>query len=156
MNDVPAADHSFSIRLFTIGFTEKPAREFFEILKRSGVKRVIDVRLSNTSQLAGFTKKGDFEFFLRAIADIDYAAEPDLAPTKEILNDYKKKQIDWNEYESRYRTLLDERRPAERLDPKDFDNACLLCSEPSAERCHRRLAAEYLKQVWKNVSIEHL
>ena len=120
------------------------------------MRRLVDIRLNNVSQLAGFTKKQDLEYFLHAIADIDYVHERDLAPTKEILDGYKKKQIDWNEYERRYRSLLEERQPAKRLKPEDFDHACLLCSEPTAEHCHRRLAAEYLKDEWGNVIIHHL
>ncbi len=120
------------------------------------MRRVVDIRLNNVSQLAGFTKKRDLEYFLLVIADIDYVHEPDLAPTKEILDDYKKKRIDWNEYESRYRRLIEDRQPAKNLKPEDFDHACLLCSEPMPEHCHRRLAAEYLKEAWGNVTIVHL
>jgi uncharacterized protein (DUF488 family) len=144
------------ITLFTVGFTGKSANEFFELLKQSGVRRVVDIRLNNVSQLAGFTKKRDLEYFLRVIADIGYVHERDLAPTKEILDDYKKKRIDWNEYENRYRRLIEERQPAKNLKPEDFDRSCLLCSEPTAEHCHRRLAAEYLKEAWGNVTIVHL
>jgi uncharacterized protein (DUF488 family) len=145
-----------SITLFTIGFTGKSAEEFFEKLQRAGVKRLVDIRLNNVSQLAGFTKKRDLEYFLRAIASIGYVHQPGLAPTKEILDAYKKKQIDWDEYERRFRQLLEERRPAGELHAEDFDHACLLCSEPTAEQCHRRLVAEYLKNQWGNVTIEHL
>jgi uncharacterized protein (DUF488 family) len=154
--DSTASNSSRSITLFTVGFTGKTAQEFFEILKQSGVRRVVDIRLNNASQLAGFTKKGNLEYFLRTIADINYVHEQDFAPTKEILEDYKKKRIDWNQYENQYRRLIEERRPAKKLKPEDFDLACLLCSEPTAEQCHRRLAAEYLKETWGNVTIVHL
>jgi uncharacterized protein (DUF488 family) len=147
---------STPITLFTIGFTGKSAEEFFEKLKISGVRRVVDVRLNNVSQLAGFAKKRDLIYFLRAVAGIDYLHAQELAPTKEILDGYKKKKIDWNEYESLYRKLIEERRPAGNLKVDDFDRACLLCSEPTPERCHRRLAAEYLRDEWKNVTIHHL
>jgi uncharacterized protein (DUF488 family) len=156
MNDSTTSDQSPPITLFTMGFAGKSAQDFFDKLKQSGVRSVIDVRLNNSSQLAGFTKKRDLEFFLRAVAGIDYLNGPDFAPTKEILDDYKKKRIDWNEYETRYRRLIEGRRPADRLKPGDFDRACLLCSEPTPEHCHRRLAAEYLKDVWGNVTIVHL
>ncbi|MGD0518084.1 MAG: DUF488 domain-containing protein [Thermoguttaceae bacterium] len=156
MNDSATTIHSPPITLFTLGFAGKSAKEFFDKLKQSGVRRMVDIRLNNASQLAGFTKKRDLEFFLRAIADINYVHEPDLAPTKEILDDYKKKRIDWNEYESRYQRLIQERQPAKDLKPEDFDRACLLCSEPTPEHCHRRLAAEYLRDEWKNVTIVHL
>jgi len=43
--------------LYTIGFTKKNARQFFETLKTAGVKRLVDIRLNNQSQLAGFTKR---------------------------------------------------------------------------------------------------
>jgi uncharacterized protein (DUF488 family) len=144
------------ITIFTIGFAGKTASEFFETLKKSGVRRLADVRLNNSSQLAGFTKRRDLEYFLRVIAGIDYAHLPDFAPTKDILDGYKKKRIDWDEYENLYQRLLAERRPAEKLRLQDFDRACLLCSEPTADRCHRRLAAEYLRDAWKNATIVHL
>ena len=156
MIDATTTDNSSSITLFTIGFTGNSAMDFFEKLKQAGVRCVVDIRLNNVSQLAGFAKKRDLEYFLRTIADIDYVHERELAPSKEILDDYKKKRIDWNEYERRYRNILDERQPAKRLKPGDFDCACLLCSEPAAEHCHRRLAAEYLRDEWGNVTIHHL
>jgi uncharacterized protein YeaO (DUF488 family) len=117
---------------------------------------LLDVRLNNVSQLAGFTKKNDLSYFLRAIANIDYLHERQLAPTKEILDDYKKKRIDWAEYERRFVQLLEERHPADRLKSAEFDRACLLCSEPAPEHCHRRLVAEYLQREWRTVEIEHL
>ncbi len=156
MNEPTATNRSLAIKLFTVGFAGKSAKEFFHKLERSGVRRVVDIRLNNASQLAGFTKKRDLEYFLRAIADINYVHETDLSPTKDILDDYKKKRIDWNEYENRYRRLIEERQPAKSLKPEDFDRACLLCSEPTPEHCHRRLAAEYLRDAWGNVIIVHL
>ncbi|NUQ61531.1 MAG: DUF488 domain-containing protein [Pirellulales bacterium] len=144
------------MRLFTIGFTGKSAKEFFETLQRAGVRRLVDICLKNVSQLAGFTKKKDLEYFLRAIANIDYAHEPGLAPAKEILDGYKKKQIDWAEYEHRFRELLEERGLAGAFKLQDLDHACLLCSEPAPEHCHRRLVAEYLRDHWGSVGIEHL
>ena len=145
-----------AIRLFTIGFTGKSAQQFFEKLAEAGVRRLVDTRLNNISQLAGFTKKRDLEYFLRAIGDIDYVHDPQLAPTKDILDDYKKKRIDWAEYERHFRQLMETRRPDERLMPSELDHACLLCSEPTAEHCHRRLVAEYLKTQWEGVEVEHL
>lgn len=142
--------------IFTIGFAGKGAEEFFTGLRQAGVKRVVDVRLRNVSQLAGFTKKRDLEYFLRTIVGIDYLHMPELAPTKHILDDYKKRRIDWHEYERSYRQLLQERRPADDLDAEAFDRACLLCSEGEADHCHRRLAAEYLKDQWRDVEIKHL
>ncbi len=144
------------LSLFTIGFTGKPAEEFFETLRKAAVRRLVDVRLNNVSQLAGFTKKRDLQYFLRVIAGIAYVHEPLLAPTKEILDAYTKKRLDWSEYESQFKRLLQLRRPHERLTPAELDHACLLCSEPTAERCHRRLVAEYLREQWKEIDIRHL
>jgi len=144
------------LTLFTIGFTKKNAHTFFSLLKQGGVKRVIDIRLNNESQLAGFTKKEDLKYFLKAIADIDYIYRPELAPTKEILNDYKKKKITWVNYEQRFRELLNQRKPETLLSPSELDKACLLCSEPKPDKCHRRLVAEYLKAKLGNVEIHHL
>lgn len=156
MSDAATTDSPSSITIFTVGFTGKPAKEFFEKLKQAGVRRVVDIRLNNVSQLAGFTKKRDLEYFLHTIAGIDYVHEPEFAPSKEILNDFKKKRIEWGEYESRYLSLLKERQPAKLHKPEDFDRACLLCSEPTPEHCHRRLAAEYLSSEWGNLIIHHL
>jgi uncharacterized protein (DUF488 family) len=144
------------ILLFTIGFAGKSAEEFFETLRKEGVRRLVDVRLNNVSQLAGFTKKRDLQYFLRALADIAYVHQPLLAPTKDILDAYKKKRIDWSQYESQFQRLLQSRQPQEQLTPSEFDRACLLCSEPTPEQCHRRLVAEYLKEQWTDVAIKHL
>jgi uncharacterized protein (DUF488 family) len=144
------------IIIFTIGFTQKSAREFFELLQRAGAHRVIDIRLNNESQLAGFTKKEDLEYFLKAIAGIDYVHRPNLAPTKEILDSYKKKKLSWADYERQFLKLMTERRVESTINHNDLDKACLLCSEPNAERCHRKLVAEYLRAKWGNVEISHL
>jgi uncharacterized protein (DUF488 family) len=144
------------ITVFTIGFTGKTAEEFFETLRKAGVRRLVDVRLNNVSQLAGFTKKRDLEYFLRSITGIAYAHEPSLAPTKDILDAYKSKRIDWCQYESQFKQLLHSRRPHEQLTPGELDRACLLCSEPTPEHCHRRLVAEYLKEQWKDIAVQHL
>jgi len=151
MNDAAPA-----VRLFTIGFTRKTARDFFTALREAGVRRVVDVRLSNASQLAGFTKKEDLAYFLREIGGIDYVHRPELAPTKEILDGYKKKNLTWPEYEERFARLVAERQVETLLVPGDLDHACLLCSEPKADKCHRRLVAEYLRGKWGNVEIRHL
>lgn len=145
------------ITLFTIGFTGKTAEEFFEKIQKAGVKRLIDVRLNNVSQLAGFTKRKDLEYFLRAIADIDYVHLDDLAPTKDILNAFKnQKKIDWADYEKRFNALMEERTPETHHLPDEFDRGCLLCSEATEENCHRRLVAERLREKWGNVVIKHL
>lgn len=144
------------ITLFTIGFTRKNARSFFSLLTKAGVKKVIDVRLNNASQLAGFAKGEDLEYFLREIADIDYVYRPDLTPTKQLLDDYREKRTGWPGYEERFSQLLEERRPETMMTPSDLDHACLLCSEATAEQCHRRLVAEYLAEKLGNLDIRHL
>ncbi len=147
---------SKSIDLFTIGFTQKTAQKFFETLKKAGVKRVIDTRLNNVSQLAGFAKKSDLQYFLKTIADMDYIHLLDLAPTKEILDEYKKKKGDWATYEQKFLQLIANRQIEQKVSPEQMDNACLLCSEAKPHRCHRRLVAEYLNQKWDNLNICHL
>jgi len=144
------------IVIFTIGFAKKSAREFFTALKEAGVSTLIDIRLNNVSQLAGFTKKEDLRYFLEEIVRIAYIHKPELSPTKEILDAYKKKLIDWTNYQNRFRQLLIERNVENLLTPQLVHNACLLCSEPKPDKCHRRLVAEYLLEHWGNVQIKHL
>ena len=145
------------MEIHTIGFAKKSAAEFFDALRRAGIRRLIDVRLNNSSQLAGFTKRDDLRYFLREICGADYRHELALAPSKEILDAYKKGQISWEEYETRYVALLTERGAETAVDRRLFDApAVLLCSEPTAEHCHRRLAAEYLAGKWEDVRIVHL
>jgi uncharacterized protein (DUF488 family) len=144
------------MKVFTIGFTKKNAEQFFSRLKQPGLVRVIDARLNNVSQLAGFTKKDDLRFFLKRINGIDYLHRPDLAPTKDILDEYKKNGGDWDTYERRFLELM-ARRKIETTVPKELiDGACLLCSEPTPEHCHRRLVAEYLRSRWGDLEIKHL
>ena len=142
--------------LFTIGFAKKSAREFFEVLRKAGVRKVVDIRLNNVSQLAGFTKKRDLAYFLEVIGGIGYEHRPELAPTKEILDGYKKRRLTWAEYEEQFRALIAERQAETLISPGDLDHACLLCSEPKADKCHRRLVAEYLRCKWGNVEVRHL
>ena len=149
-------DATPAVRLFTIGFTKKTAREFFTRLREAHVRRVMDIRLNNASQLAGFTKKDDLAFFLQEIGGIDYVHRPDLAPTGEILAGYKKKAIGWPEYEMRFNALLAERHIETLVSPQEMDLACLLCSEPTPAKCHRRLVAEYLRRAWPGVVVTHL
>ncbi len=145
-----------TIRIFTIGFTKKNAKTFFETLRAQGVKRIIDIRLNNTSQLAGFTRKDDLEYFVAAILGIEYAHLPELAPTREIMDAYKKNGEDWSTYEERFRGLLESRKPETHLKKGYLDSACLLCSEDKPLHCHRRLVAEYLKEKWGDVEIRHI
>ena len=146
-----------SIHIRTIGFTKKSAKEFFEKLRKSGVQRVVDVRLNNVSQLAGFSKRDDLEYFLKEILDIGYVHLPVLAPTQDILDEYKKHGGDWSIYERQFTELMRKREIEKRVDPSIMDGGCLLCSEDKPLHCHRRLVAEYLRQHWgATVRIEHL
>jgi uncharacterized protein (DUF488 family) len=134
-----------SVNLFTIGFTQKNAEQFFEILIKKGIKRVIDTRLNNVSQLAGFAKQKDLKYFLDRIGGIEYIHLLDLAPTKIILDDYKQKRISWSDYEQKFNTLITERKIEQNISPELLEDACLLCSEPTPHHCHRRLVAEYFE-----------
>lgn len=142
--------------LFTVGFTRKPAARFFPLLADAGVARVLDVRLHNTSQLAGFAKRDDLRYLLHATHGIGYESIPELAPTAEMLDPYKKGGGSWDDYAPRYLDLLRERRVETLLDPERFDGGCLLCSEHEPHHCHRRLAAEYLAEKWCGLEIVHL
>ncbi len=140
----------------TIGFTRRDAREFFELLQASGAKRILDVRLNSTSQLAGFSKRNDLAYFANVIASIDYVPVPALAPTKEILRGYRAGELTWEEYEVRYIDLISERKVEQVLARELIDGGCLLCSELGPERCHRRLAVEYLQGFWPDLVAVHL
>jgi uncharacterized protein (DUF488 family) len=144
------------MKIFTIGFTNKKAQDFFGKLRSASVKRVVDVRLNNISQLAGFSKKDDLKYFLREIGGIDYVHVPELAPTKELLDAYKKFKGDWSVYEKEFLELMERRRIEATLAKDLIDDGCLLCSEDKPHHCHRRLVAEYLQRHWPQVSIEHL
>src|SRR5271165_814059 len=144
------------MKIFTIGFTKKSAETFFTRLKSAGVKRLIDVRLNNVSQLAGFTKRDDLRYFTTAICNMEYVHVPLLAPTQDILDAYKKHNGDWSLYERQFLDLMKERRIEEKTSPELLDGGCLLCSEEKPHHCHRRLVAEYLKEHWGHVEIEHI
>ena len=142
--------------VFTIGFTKKTAEDFFARLQHAGVCRVIDIRLNNTSQLAGFAKADDLKYFLKAIAGIDYVHVPELCPTQEILDAFKKSKGAWADYERSFARLIEARRIAETVPRELLDGGCLLCSEDTPEHCHRRLVAEYLRDRWGDLEIVHL
>ncbi|MBC8420502.1 MAG: DUF488 domain-containing protein [Pseudomonadota bacterium] len=144
------------IRLFTIGFTKKSAEQFFTKLSKAGVKRVIDIRLNNVSQLAGFAKQEDLRYFLKTICNIDYLHIPEFAPTKEIMDAYKKKKGDWAVYEKGFMALLAERKPEKSIARGQFDRGCLLCSEYTPDNCHRRLVADYLNRKWGDIEVVHI
>ena len=145
------------MKIFTIGFTKKSAETFFTRLKNAGVKRLVDVRLNNVSQLAGFTKRDDLKYFTRTICGIEYVHMPELAPTSDILDFYRKqKDGDWPLYERQFLALMRSRRIEETVSGDLLDGGCLLCSEEKPHHCHRRLVAEYLKEKWGAVEIVHL
>ena len=144
------------MRVFTIGFTKKSAESFFEMLRKAGAKRVVDVRLNNMSQLAGFAKKNDLAYFLEKICGVGYVHLPALAPSQQMLDEYKKRRGSWQEYERRFLDLMRERRIEETVPRDVLDEGCLLCSEDKPHHCHRRLVAEYLKRHWGDVEITHL
>ncbi|MDP8951624.1 MAG: DUF488 domain-containing protein [Actinomycetota bacterium] len=146
------------MEIYTIGFTKKTAPEFFGALRRTGIRRLLDVRLNNSSQLAGLTKRDDLPFFLEELCGARYAHEPLLAPTPQILDAYRKGEEGWPEYERRFLELMRERRVEEKLDRDLFRVAptALLCSEVRPERCHRRLVLEYLGPKWGGIRPVHL
>jgi uncharacterized protein (DUF488 family) len=145
------------MEIFTIGFTQSTAERFFGRLRDAGIARVLDVRLHATSQLAGFAKSQDLPFFLRELVGAGYRHEPVLAPTPELLEEAKRKDADWPAFEARFAALMAERRIEVVLSPAEFETpTALLCSEATAERCHRRLVCDYLARHWPDVRAVHL
>ena len=144
------------MKIFTIGFTRKTADQFFTLLDRPDLRRVVDIRLNNNSQLAGFTKSADLAFFLRRVLDKDYIHLPRLAPSAEMLKAYRKSKGDWTQYERDFIALMQRRQIQETVPAELIDGGCLLCSEATPGQCHRRLAAEYLAAMWKNIEIIHI
>jgi uncharacterized protein (DUF488 family) len=143
------------MKLFTIGFTKTSAESFFARLSRAHVRKLIDVRLNNVSQLSGFAKRDDLKFFTKTICHVDYEHLPELAPTQTILDEYKKSKGSWSTYAEKFLSLMATRK-IENIDRSKLDGGCLLCSEDKPHHCHRRLVAEYLKEKWSDVEIEHL
>ena len=144
------------IKLFTIGFTHKSAERFFDLLRGGGVRTIVDTRINNVSQLAGFAKAPDLQFFAREIGGMGYEHVADFAPTKELLARYRSKKMSWDEYAVEYLDLLDRRKVAQKVDIDRLHEHCLLCSEHGPEKCHRRLLAEYLKTLRNDIEIIHL
>lgn len=144
------------MNVFSIGFTQKKAEAFFTLLRNEDVSRLVDVRLNNVSQLAGFAKRDDLTFFLKELCQIEYIHMPDLAPTKDILNLYKKGDMEWQEYEDKFTNLMIKRN-IERVDQSIIKDSCLLCSEHKPHHCHRRLVIEYLNKEWgADFKVKHL
>jgi uncharacterized protein (DUF488 family) len=145
------------VEIYTIGFTKKSADQFFGLLKRYGIRRLVDVRLNNVSQLAGFSKRDDLAYFLRELVGAEYRHEPLLAPTQEMLDDLKKNRGLWSNYERAFLDLMADRRVETKLGRSLFEEpTILLCSEPTPEYCHRRLVVEYLDSQWGDVRAMHL
>ena len=146
-----------AIDIYTIGFTKKSAETFFNFLKQSNVRTLIDVRLNNVSQLAGFAKRDDLKFFLNELCDAEYIYLPELAPTKDILNAYKKGDMPWEVYEDKFLNLMGQRNIERSMKPTLLDHGCLLCSEHEPHLCHRRLVVEYLNQYsGLDLKVKHL
>lgn len=145
------------MEIYSIGFTKTTAEHFFGRLKRAGVKRLLDVRLNNSSQLAGFAKAKDLPYFLRELVGATYEHEPLLAPNQELLDAFKKEGGAWSSYELDFMELMRRRRIQEVLSPAEFEvPTALLCSEDTAEHCHRRLVCEYLAEYWPDLTAKHL
>jgi uncharacterized protein (DUF488 family) len=143
------------LKIYTIGFTKTTAQHFFNRLKDSGATKLIDVRLNNVSQLAGFAKRDDLRYFAREICAITYEHVPALAPSQDMLDEYKKNGGEWSLYEEKFLNLMAARQ-IENIDRENLDGGCLLCSEDKPHHCHRRLVAEYLREKWGQLEIEHL
>jgi uncharacterized protein (DUF488 family) len=144
------------MEVYTIGFTQKSAQEFFDTLKRNNIGQIVDIRLNNTSQLAGYTKKSDLRYFLRELCGIDYYHFEFLAPTKEIRDQYARSK-DWDIYSREYIELLESRDVLNKLEKSFFERrTCFLCSEALPEHCHRRLLTEYLQEHWGDIEVVHL
>jgi len=146
------------VALYTIGFTKKIAKEFFTLINENSIDLLVDIRLNNKSQLAGFTKSDDLEYFLKEICNCAYIHCYEFAPTKEILDAYKRNEIDWEEYEVKYVALMKERGDYTRFVDRfsSYKGIVLLCSEPTADRCHRRLLAELIRGITPNLFIYHI
>jgi uncharacterized protein (DUF488 family) len=144
------------MKAFTIGFTKKNAHQFFSLIKEHEIERILDIRLNNISQLAGFTKRDDLRYFLKKICGVEYLHLPELAPTKEILDAYKKTKEDWSVYESKFHSLMVQRKIEKKVSREIVDGSCFLCSESTPEQCHRRLVVEYLQSCWGDFEVNHL
>ena len=140
--------------LYTIGYSQKTAEEFFALLRDAGVKRVVDIRRHNTNQLAGFTKQSDLPWFLDTIAGIGYTHELRLAPSEELMHAYRKEGLPFEDFAKQLTEQFGDTH--RELDPKDFADAALLCSEADPSECHRSVAADYLAKHWEGVEVTHL
>lgn len=148
----------FMNKLYNIGFTKKTAEVFFELLKKNNVETVIDIRLNNTSQLAGFAKFPDIQYFLTQICNIGYIHDKKFSPAETTLKKYKSKEIDWKQYTEEFNKTMSEREIGKYIAETycDFDNMCLLCSETTHKYCHRSIVSEKFKEQFSNISIINL
>lgn len=144
--------------VYTMGFAQKNAKKFFDLIKKNSIQLVVDIRLNNKSQLAGFTKGEDLSYFLKTICNCEYMHRIDFAPTKEILDNYRKGVINWQQYEEKFIPLLRGRGSVKVFlnNIQQYDNICLLCTEPTSEHCHRRLVAEEIARIDESVEIRHI
>lgn len=143
--------------LYTIGFTQKSAETFFKLLASRSVNRLLDTRLNNTGQLAGFSKKDDLQYFCRTILSTEYVHWLESAPEDQMLSAYKKKQISWSEYAAEYVAMLERRKIEREMNLVVEKTACLLCSEAKPHHCHRSLLADYLnKRSGGSFNVVHL
>ncbi len=143
--------------IYTIGFTKKNAETFFNFIKSSNISTLLDVRLNNVSQLAGFAKRDDLRFFLKELCGTEYIHTPELAPTKEMLNSYKKGDMPWDIYEDKFLNLMSQRNVEKLVKPTLLENGCLLCSEHEPHLCHRRLVVDYLNENLEfDLKVKHL
>ena len=146
------------MKIFTIGFTQKNAKDFFDLIKQNNIDLLIDIRLNNISQLAGFAKGKDLEYFLKEICNCEYIHDDLFAPTKQLLDDYRAKKVSWDMYEEEFSKIIKTRNLVDRFKKlyTKTEKVCLLCTEPTAQQCHRRLVAEYLKDNMEGVEIIHI
>ncbi|MBQ6482882.1 MAG: DUF488 domain-containing protein [Anaerolineaceae bacterium] len=144
--------------VYTIGFTQKSAEQFFELIKNNNIELLVDVRLNNTSQLAGFSKGSDLKYFLKEICNTKYIHCPEFAPTKELLSNYQKHLVSWSEYEKEFDIILELRGDYGKFYDRfrNYERVCLLCSEPTADQCHRRLVAEKIQKENEGIRIVHI
>ena len=144
--------------IYTIGFTQKSAEEFFELIKQNHIDLLVDIRLNNKSQLAGFSKGSDLKYFLKEICGTEYIHCPEFAPGKELLSNYQKGIVSWEQYEEEFDMLMNLRGDYEKFVDRfqAYERVCLLCSEPTAEHCHRRLVAEKIQSENDDVDIVHI
>lgn len=145
------------MEIFTIGFREKTAQDFFEALRKVGIKRLLDIRLHNTSPMSRFTRRDDLPFLLNKICNAEYIHKTLLAPSEELFQAYQEEKITWSQYERRFLALMEEREIEKTIDPALFSvSTVLLCSEPTPDKCHRRLVLEYLNKHWGKIKVTHL